>query len=368
MSWNYFSFSEVVKDITGGNVKFQSNEYNSSGRFPIIDQGASEIAGYTDKEEVVKRKKDVILFGDHTKCLKYVDFDFCLGADGVKVLQPIDGLDTKFLYFYLSTIILPDVGYSRHFKFLKETKIPLPPLATQQHIAAILDAADALRRKDQELLQKYDALAQAIFIDMFGDPVKNEKGWEVKKIEEFGKVQTGNTPSRAIKEYYGDFIEWIKTDNIILDKIYLTKATECLSKKGLAKGRSAESGSILVTCIAGSAKTIGNVALADRKVTFNQQINSLTPNSNYNSIFIYSLFRSCKPIIQGNTTQGMKRIITKSVFEKLELISPPKHLQDEYEQKYLIFLRNKEILNYQVNISENLFQTLLQKSFKAASE
>src|SRR5690606_17622850 len=67
---------------------------------------------------------------------------------------------------------------------LKNLEIPLPPLPVQEKIAAILDKADALRRKDQELLKKYDELAQAIFIDMFGDPVKNEKGWEVKSIDQ----------------------------------------------------------------------------------------------------------------------------------------------------------------------------------------
>src|SRR5690606_9430785 len=74
---------------------------------------------------------------------------------------------------------------------LLEIEIPLPPLPIQEKIAAILDKADALRRKDQELLKKYDELAQAIFIDMFGDPVKNEKGWEVKRLGEVAMLQGG---------------------------------------------------------------------------------------------------------------------------------------------------------------------------------
>src|SRR5690606_6975475 len=78
-------------------------------------------------------------------------------------------------------------------KDINNIEIPLPPLPVQQRIADVLDKADALRRKDQALLKKYDELAQAIFIDMFGDPVKNEKGWEVKRFEHFVSFDTKMT-------------------------------------------------------------------------------------------------------------------------------------------------------------------------------
>jgi type I restriction enzyme S subunit len=100
-------------------------------------------------------------------------------------------LDYKFLYFYLKSIETQIASQGNGSTFsaittsvLKELQIPLPPLPIQKRIAEILDTADALRRKDEALLKKYDELAQAIFIDMFGDPVKNEKGWEVKKLGE----------------------------------------------------------------------------------------------------------------------------------------------------------------------------------------
>src|SRR5690606_30950896 len=184
MSWEKVKFTKVVKDVTSGNTKLNQNSYQLYGDYPIIDQGEKFIGGFYNEDVTVKLTKPVVIFGDHSKCVKYVDFNFILGADGVKVLETSEALYPKFLYFFLQSIELPDVGYSRHFKFLKEMEIPLPPLPTQEKIAAILDNADELRRKDQELLKKYDELAQAIFIDMFGDPVRNEKGWEVKKLEE----------------------------------------------------------------------------------------------------------------------------------------------------------------------------------------
>ena len=156
-----------------------------------------------------------------------------------------------------------------------------------QKIAAILDAADKLRQKDQQLIEQYNALSQSLFLDMFGDPVTNPMGWDIKTLKSIGSVSTGNTPPRAKAEYYGEYIEWIKTNNINTPNMYLTKAEEYLSPEGLSVGRSVEKNSLLVTCIAGSKKVIGNVAITDRKVAFNQQINSFTPDKS--NIFFLSI-------------------------------------------------------------------------------
>jgi type I restriction enzyme S subunit len=98
----------------------------------------------------------------------------------------------------------------------------------------------------------------------------------------------------------------------------------------LKVGRYVDEDSILVTCIAGSPATIGNVVLTNRKVAFNQQINSLTPTKQFDPLFIYCLFKFSKKQIQSSTTKGMKRIITKSVFENLEMINPPLRLQQKF--------------------------------------
>ena len=102
-----------------------------------------------------------------------------MGADGTKVLIPKIEADVKYLYFALRSLRIPSAGYSRHFKFLKEQKIPLPPLAEQKRIAGILDAADVLRAKRRESIEQLDALLQSAFLDMFGDPITNPKGWEL---------------------------------------------------------------------------------------------------------------------------------------------------------------------------------------------
>ena len=199
---------------------------------------------------------------------------------------------------------------------------------------------------------------------MFGDPVTNTKGWSTVRVAEIGKVETGNTPSREVSEYYGDYIEWIKSDNILDGEIFLSKAEEKLSEHGLKVCRSVESGSILVTCIAGSIRSIGTVALANRKVAFNQQINAVTPNRDIHPLFLYGLFLYCKPLVQRHATSSMKRIITKSKFEELLVFNPPLPLQEKFAQIVQRFERLRAQQREADRQAEHLFQTVLHRAFR----
>lgn len=186
------SFLEVFADKTGGNPKVLSSEYRDSGKFPIIDQGQRAVAGYSDDESLLAAPREpVIIFGDHTRILKYVDSPFILGADGTKVLVPKIDANVRYLYHYLRFIDIPSAGYSRHFKFLKEVKIPVPPLPEQRRIAAILDKADQLRAQRREALAHLESLTQSIFNDMFGEPVSNDLKWDLEPFESVAPSRLG---------------------------------------------------------------------------------------------------------------------------------------------------------------------------------
>lgn len=187
-------FTDVVRDVSGGNAKLPQSQFQPSGSLAVVDQGQSFVAGYTDKMAYQFRSESlpVIVFGDHTKAIKYIDFPFAMGADGVKVLKPLDMCDPKYLYHYLRQAKIPDAGYSRHFKFLKELSIPLPPLHEQRRIAAILDKVDALRAKRREAIGKLDQLQQSVFLEMFGDPVTNPKGWQRSTFKNLIIVKSGS--------------------------------------------------------------------------------------------------------------------------------------------------------------------------------
>lgn len=164
------AFSEALEDVTGGNIKIPRSEYQSSGELPVVDQGRSEIAGFTDKlSSALKIDEPVIVFGDHTRAVKFVDFRFALGADGVKVLRAREGFEPKFVYHYLRTVRLPNAGYSRHFKFLKSINLPKPTLEEQQRVVEVLDRADEVCKKRRVFLEQLSQLPQSIFGEMFGD-------------------------------------------------------------------------------------------------------------------------------------------------------------------------------------------------------
>lgn len=160
---------DALKDVTGGNTKIPQMDFLPAGRLAIVDQGQSLVAGYTDEvDAAVRTPSPLIVFGDHTRAVKFIDFPFAMGADGIKVLQVRDGFDPRFVYRYLQSRNIPNSGYSRHFKYLKEIEIPKPPLAEQRRMAAILDRADALHAKRRQVLAHLDSLAQSLFNEVIG--------------------------------------------------------------------------------------------------------------------------------------------------------------------------------------------------------
>lgn len=189
--WEFKCFEDCI--IKAPKLKqVQTSQYNSGTMYPIVSQEEKLISGFCDDETMVYHlDSPIVAFGDHTRVLKYIDFDFVVGADGVKILIPKENVDAKFFYYYLLWCKIPSLGYSRHYKLLKEIKVAVPQKSTQLDIVAELDQINDLIRLKKEQLKEYDNLAQSIFYDMFGDPVENEKGWEVKKLKDISKVKIG---------------------------------------------------------------------------------------------------------------------------------------------------------------------------------
>jgi type I restriction enzyme S subunit len=249
-------------------------------------------------------------------------------------------------------------------------KIPLPyiddpkkSLLEQKRIAAVLGKADAIRRKSQQAINLADDFLRSVFLDMFGDLATNPKGWDVKAIKEFATVTTGNTPSRKMPEYYGNDVEWIKSGNINTPQHTITMATEYLSNEGVKVARTVPKGSTLITCIAGSFDCIGNAAYTDREVSFNQQINALTPTNGVLSWFLYALVLFSKKTIQNASTNSMKGMISKGKLQEVKLILPPIELQRKFEDIFAKQINSIELMNQSHKHSNETFHSLSQKAF-----
>ncbi|HOC78689.1 MAG TPA: restriction endonuclease subunit S, partial [Methanofastidiosum sp.] len=131
--WEVVKFDSCINKQNSKLEKIKKQEYNLYGRYPVIDQGQDLIAGYWDNEkDVYKKNLPVIIFGDHTRIIKYIDFPFVTGADGTKILVPNTSVVfPRFFYYSLLNLKIPSRGYNRHYSLLRDFKIPLPPLPIQ---------------------------------------------------------------------------------------------------------------------------------------------------------------------------------------------------------------------------------------------
>ena len=254
---------------------------------------------------------------------------------------------------------------------LKQIEIPLPTLPEQQRIVSILDEAFAAIAKakanaEQNLknaIELFESYLQGVF-------KKKGEGWEERKVNEIGNAQTGTTPKTAEKENYGDFIPFIKPADVDFSGIGdIRYDNEGLSEIGLKKGRKIESGSILMVCI---GATIGKVGFAEREVSCNQQINSLTVKKEFEPKFIYYAMTSKgfqeKVLLEGKGAQATLPIINKSKWENLSISFPKskteqKRFVEKLDALSIESQKLQEIYLKKLADLEELKKSVLQKAF-----
>lgn len=167
--WRVVAFSEAVLNERFGVGKVRQQEYQKAGQFPIVDQGQKLIAGYWDRlEDVYQGPLPVIIFGDHTRVFKFVDFPFVCGADGTKILVPdISKFFPAFLYFALTRLEIPNRGYNRHFSLLREQRLPCPPLPEQRAIAHVLRTVQRAKEATVQVIQATREMKKSLMRHLF---------------------------------------------------------------------------------------------------------------------------------------------------------------------------------------------------------
>ena len=167
--WNTVPFKEAIlqKRVDVGKVK--QKDYKQTGAFPIVDQGQALVGGYWNNEKhVYGGPLPVIIFGDHTRIFKYIDFPFVLGADGAKILLPnTNKFDPLFLFYALKQTNIPNRGYNRHYKYLKESNVPLPPLPEQRAIAYVLRAVQEAKEATEQVIAAARELKKSLMQHLF---------------------------------------------------------------------------------------------------------------------------------------------------------------------------------------------------------
>lgn len=140
--WEEKKFDDLFTSISTKPFQIKSTEILNEGIYPVIDQGMNKIAGFSnEKEKLFNKENEVIIYGDHTTFVKFIDFNFVIGADGTKILESKSD-NIKYLYFALSHFNIKPEGYKRHFSIIKSIELPIPSLEEQQKIASFLSAID----------------------------------------------------------------------------------------------------------------------------------------------------------------------------------------------------------------------------------
>ncbi|HZK97890.1 MAG TPA: restriction endonuclease subunit S [Prolixibacteraceae bacterium] len=290
----------------------------------------------------------------------------CIGR-GLSAIRCSEKIDTKFLLYYLRSIetkIAENANGSTFSaitqKDLLKIQIPLIPLSTQKKISAILDAADVYRQKTKTLIEKYDQLAQSLFLDMFGDPVTNEKGWE--------KTATINYCSCIVpgrdkpKSFTGD-IPWVTTGD--LNHLGFTEksiSNIALSKSEIAvvKAKIIPKGSVIMTCVG----DLGIISINSNPIVINQQLHAFLCSERINNLFLMYNLSHQTFYMHRMASSTTVPYMNKTIANNTPTIVPPITLQNQFAERIQLIDQQKQQAQASLQKAEDLFNSLLQKAFK----
>ena len=318
-------FPKVFADETKSGTKLKTCDYQISGSYPIIDQGQDFIAGYTDSVSGLYTDVPAIVFGDHTRALKYVDFPFFLGADGAKILKARSKqANYKYLYYALKSVRIPDTGYNRHFKWLKETTVSIPESQKQETIVLTLDSIARIISRRKSQLAKLDELVKCRFVEMFGEPVANPMGWATKSMHEVAP----HSPIE-IKTKSNDI--WL----LNLDKIesHTGRVTEYVYVQPDEIGTSTcgfDNRHVLYSKL---RPYLNKVVVPNKSGMATSELLALLPNEELNREFLAHLLRSDNFVgyISEKVSGAKMPRVSMDIFRAFPCIVPPMPLQNAFD-------------------------------------
>lgn len=336
-AWDAEKLGDLITTVSPPS-KLQSSSYLRKGKYPIIDQSQDFICGWTDDDDaVITCSSPLIVFGDHTCALKFVNQSFAQGADGIKILKAKSNTSIEYLFHSLSHRPLVMEDYKRHFSTLKERVVAFPDIESgeQQKIAGCLSSLNDLIAAETQKLDTLATHKKSLMQQLFpceGETVprlrfpefRNSGDWEEKSISDFGEIITGSTPSTAHPEFYGGGIPFVSPADIS-DLRWVSDTKTTLSAFGFEKTRPIKANNVLFVCI---GSTIGKVTQNVRDCATNQQINSVIPNSEHSGGFVYYILSlNAERIAKLAGIQAVP-IINKTQFSAVRLLIPEFSEQD----------------------------------------
>ena len=368
MNFKEINLDKVLKYTQPAKYIVQSTEYSDKFKTPVLTAGKNFLLGYTNEKEGIYKDVPAIIFDDFTTSFHYVDFPFKVKSSALKILNVrSDQVDIKYVYYQMEGVKIDTQLHKRYWisRFSKK-EIPLPSLETQKQIAQTLDNAATLRDKTQQLIAEYDQLAQSIFLDMFGDPVTNPKGWNLIKLGDAGELNRGKSKHRPrnAPELLGGKYPLIQTGDIANSNGYINEYNSTYSELGLSQSKMWPKGTLCITIAANIAKT----GILKFDACFPDSVVGFIPNKLTNNIFVQYWMSFLQKIIEEKAPVSAQKNINLKILRELEFYCPPFHLQNQFAEKIALIEQQKDLAKQELQESEDLFQALLQKAFHPAEK
>jgi type I restriction enzyme S subunit len=337
-----------------------------AGPYPYYGANGQQdsVAEYLFDEPLILLAEDGGHFDDPSRGVAYGVTGKCWVNNHAHVLRPRSMFDFRFLCWHLAYYDISEfVNGTTRAKLTKSAaeQIPvmLPPLSEQRRIADILDKADAIRRKRKEAIALTEELLRSAFLEMFGDPVTNPKGWPVKALGELGRVTTGRTPPSAAPGMFNGPVPFVTPGDLGSRE----PVRRSLTVDGARESRVVRAGAALVCCI---GATIGKMAKAPNELAFNQQINAIEWHSLVNDDFGITVLRFLKTRIAASASSTTLPILNKSSFEKLEIPVPPVAQQTLFSRRAEVCRKVSEAQEQTLSQADTFFNSLVARAFSGA--
>lgn len=384
--WNKINITKVFTQISTTGKNIATKDCLSVGKYPVIDQGAEYISGYfNDETKVIPVENKVIVFGDHTRNFKLIDFDFIVGADGVKIFQPAKDIDPDFFYYQCLSLNLPNKGYHRHFRYLKECDFIYPSFSQQQKLAKKFTALLSQVAEIKQRLEKIPVLLKTYRQSVLARAVNGElsakwreengvslESWNKAKIHNLGSIFSGKTPSKKNPCYWENgTVYWVSAKDMKFDEI--TFSSDLITEKAVneTKLKICPTDTILMVMRSGIIAHTFPVALTKVEVTINQDLKALRPKKDFaQPKFIFYLLKGNEQKILEKCSKAGTTVasIEMPEFEKFVFDIPSLEEQNYITQAVEKHLNFANQLEAQVNAALErinlMTQAILAKGFR----
>lgn len=408
-------YKDLVKKVSiSPEKKVKQKEHIPQGFLPIVDQGKSLVGGYSnDTSKELSCKLPVIVFGDHTRAVKFIDFPFAPGADGIKVLEPKQGVLPKYLYYATQYLVLrlEDKGYARHYQHIEKKEIEIPEIDEQKRIVAKIeellsqldDGVETLNKTKEQLKVYRQAVLKdafegnytiewrknnhhfipmedfeqieiknCVFKDVSGD--ENEiklnlpTGWRKTRLGEVFDVQVGSTPSRKVPEYWNGEIAWVSSGEVHFEAI--NKTMEYITGDGLNNSSTNVQpiGTVLLAMI-GEGKTRGQAAILNIPAAHNQNTAAILVSETpcipkYIYYFLQLNYDNTRRVGSGNNQKALNKERVKAIHFPFCSFVEQEIIVQEIESRLSVCDQIEKSVDLALQQAEALRQSILKKAFE----